>query len=918
MKNKNSDVFFIKNAVEKIIYYSCLGTLMLLSFAVNSEPLDGYDNKSPSPFLVGANSAIKEGSFQLILGDHPWREKYVLQESLYSPDDPYFQEWKQSTNCISIPNDKAFVCQSPLLQSRDIKERHFRIKVSPARYLKVPHAPGALRNYEIIKGKRNQAYLAWEAPLYDGGLPVQYEFQGIVGCTPQATACIWDNPTQQFPSINAVQSHTFYRGPIASKPQVFTLSDDLYGQSELITDLNIKSGKYVIEWKLPYELRNSQHIVGIVQYQRRGGEWNSVPSCSPNSFKCEHKNLRIDDVRYRILLKPKGLHSLEWLRVETKATNFHIMNLSIQSSSKPFSVNMPQGFGVVNNYCSMNLNWTPPLNQSGVTGYEIQFNKRVNNQFPPNNWKNMPQGTDCSNLTTSKRFCTHKDLKPGDYYKYRIRTLAGNDTSPWLTNRYGRRVMGKGAGCLGTITWPSNAYSLSTLLVPYVKTLDNPPIISSPVDAKQYYKSTTPAICEVHATTGTITAIKEGTCVPRVVFYKYNYPSKGTNYSGVTVAKGVQDTTWKGYDGTIEAGNSKTSDDINNILLGANKVFVVTSGSDKCSVNRLSGEATGISPGICSITLTISKKGYHDLVITRSITVTNAATQTMGTIVWPVDAYAYFPGDLSGDLEVPYTRKLNNPPTITSPLQATRRYYSASPSFCTVDPVDGSVTAIGRGTCVVKVTFSQADYISKSALHSGIRIIGTGAKPATWNDYSGAVMVGWSKRPGLINDMPIGATKSFKLISGQGRCTVKHTSGWVRGFAPGSCTVELTISKAGKDDLILTNDITVIPGGKAMGTVTWPSDAYAPGVLVVPNTRALDNPPTITFPGGTIKRYYSRTPKICNIHSSTGAIYAKDAGECIVGVVFSKEHYEPETIDCPTKIMIVKGTQSATWDRSQR
>ena len=110
---------------------------------------------------------------------------------------------------------------------------------------------------------------------------------------------------------------------------------------------------------------------------------------------------------------------------------------------------------------------------------------------------------------------------------------------------------------------------------------------------------------------------------------------------------------------------------------------------------------TGVAVGSCEITLTISATGYDDLELNNDVDIVAA---TMGAITWPNNAYSV------GDITVPGTKALANAPTIASPTDTTVAYSSTTPSICSVNAANGTITGVDDGTCIVRATFSKTGY----------------------------------------------------------------------------------------------------------------------------------------------------------------------------------------------------------------
>ena len=441
-------------------------------------------------------------------------------------------------------------------------------------------------------------------------------------------------------------------------------------------------------------------------------------------------------------------------------------------------------------------------------------------------------------------------------------------------------------GAMGTITW-TNAYASGDLTVPNTRTLSNAPTIDAPSDPTISYSSTTASVCSVDSGTGTITAVSAGSCVIRATFSKAGYDSKTADASGVTVvgqAMGTISWTNAYASGDLTVPNTRTLSNAPTIDAPSDPTISYSSTTASvCSVDSGTGTITAVSAGSCVIRATFSKAGYESKTDDASaVTVVNGA---MGTISW-TNAYA------SGDLTVPGTRNISTEPTIDSPLGTTRAYSSTTPSICSVESSLGIITAVSAGDCVAQVTFSKTGYDSKSASADAVTVVNGTMGTITWNTpyASGDLAVPntrtLSNQPTITS--PLNPTITYSSTTAS-ICSVDSGTGTITAISPGSCVIRATFSRTGYDSK--TEDagaVTVVNG--TMGTITW-TNAYASGDLTVPNSRLLNNGPTIDTPSGTTISYSSTTPSICTVNNS-GTATAVSAGSCVIQATFSKIGYD--------------------------
>ena len=181
-----------------------------------------------------------------------------------------------------------------------------------------------------------------------------------------------------------------------------------------------------------------------------------------------------------------------------------------------------------------------------------------------------------------------------------------------------------------------------------------------------------------------------------------------------------------------------------------------------------------------------------------------------------------------------------------------------------------------------------------------------GTQSITWADYASSVAVDSTVDAGSVSGQVAGSTLAYSVTSGSSNCSVDTGTGEVTGLAVGSCTITLTVTATGYDDVTKTNDVTVVTA--TMGAISW-SNPYASGNLTVPATRTMSSEATIDSPSEVTLAYSSRNESVCTV-DATGTISAVDDGSCVIRATFSKTGYYDATIDSAA-ITVVDGSPDA-------
>ena len=395
------------------------------------------------------------------------------------------------------------------------------------------------------------------------------------------------------------------------------------------------------------------------------------------------------------------------------------------------------------------------------------------------------------------------------------------------------------AGTLGTISWPGNAYASGNLTVPNTRVLSNAPTITD-TGTSQSYSSTTPTICSVSASTGTVTAIDNGSCIIRVTFSKTDYGNKTADHTGITVVDGSFGTlSWTGAyaGGNLSVPNARmpiSTPSVNPTVSGI--TWAYSTSSTACSVNN-NGAIVAVTPGSCVITATASKTGYTNKSVNHAAVTIVKGSQNL---YWPSDPYGASPS-----IKVAGTLSLVSAPTAG---QGDIEYQSTNLAQCTVSSSSGTITGKSVGTCHI-----QARYKGNTNYH-----------PSNWVSTSnipvvkGTQTLSWPSNPyGTSPNLAVSGTLALATAptAGQGSiayrsstttiCSINASTGAISGLAVGTCTVQARYAGNTNYNASAWASAPNITVGKGSQSLSWPTNPYgtSPSVQVA-STLALVSTPS--------------------------------------------------------------------------
>ena len=436
-----------------------------------------------------------------------------------------------------------------------------------------------------------------------------------------------------------------------------------------------------------------------------------------------------------------------------------------------------------------------------------------------------------------------------------------------------------------SLTWTSGGVTAPTFTAPTVADGDSN-AVSSPAISFTYSvgSATTNNSCSVN--NGTLTINGAGTCQVELTV-EDNNATDNINYVTKTVSKTV--TINKGTQSFSTAnvyGNSPTLKYGTTLSKsatpsgGAGEVVYTSTTGSVCSVDEDSGLVTPEdSEETCTVTAHWS--GDDDFLASVPVEVLSI-TIAKGDITVETNNWSYTSIRVGTGAY---------PPTsfASVPSDATREYTSDTPTVCRVtNPTGGNVEGLLNQSCTVVLTLTKEHYNDKVARKTFSILPGTitvaGATEAEkWGGEYTSVTVGsgTSTAPTVGEIDPAGTAKSYTAVDDL--CSVTSPQGVVTGLDDGTCTVRLTISKAGYTDLTHDYDVGVNEGTLTAGSLTAPG--YTAALRVGGNAV-----PVTTQPGGTPagvtaswaysavgKRAGTETANICSVHNTNGAVTAGSA-----------------------------------------
>ncbi len=381
------------------------------------------------------------------------------------------------------------------------------------------------------------------------------------------------------------------------------------------------------------------------------------------------------------------------------------------------------------------------------------------------------------------------------------------------------------------------------------------------------FASTTPSICSVNASTGSLTIIALGTCT-------ITANNAGTaNYSAalqisqdlVVGQSSALNLTFGAAPTGVTYGESVGTHSVTATSSPASTgtITFASTTSTVCTVNSSSGALTILASGTCTITANDSGTTNYLAAaqITQNITVGKAGTLSIAFGTAPA-GLTY--GEAAGTHSVTATSSPASTGTIV--------FASTTPSVCTVNASSGAITVLIAGTCTITADNSgTANYSAATRVTQNLTV--AKATPT----LSGFTIVSQ-----LFGSSPITLTAPTITPSIPG--TFTYTSGTTSVATISGTT--LTIVATGSSIITALFTPTDTANHNTATTTATETVGQADQVItdasVIPVTGALSSTytPTVTAPGGTVTRTLDAASIGCTI--AGGVITITGTGDCII------------------------------------
>ena len=427
-----------------------------------------------------------------------------------------------------------------------------------------------------------------------------------------------------------------------------------------------------------------------------------------------------------------------------------------------------------------------------------------------------------------------------------------------------------------------------------------PPTLRAPTGAPRgtnfRYSSAPLTVCVVDPESGALTLSGSGTCTITAAGSLLGH-TDGSEIFDLTVApRSMSNLTWAGYsERSINFGETITLVEPQGVPRGTTFNYVSSAGNI-CSVDPTTGVLRILDAGSCMITLTASAASYGNGTVNFMLTINPV---DMDSLAWS----GYNP---------PAVRIRGTVPVINSPTGVPNNvvfaYASSDENICTVDGLTGELT-IGTviGTCSITLTANAPGYNEKM-ITANVTV--AAEMDILWAGYDKA-SVTFPDAPNFIS--PVGVPSDATAVytsSDEDVCSVDSASGVLTLASHGSCTITLTVTRSGYDDVVKTFSLTV--GGLDMDTLAWtgyPESMLIKGPFIYPNSFT-GEPSGVTV----TSTYSTTTPDICLVEKD-GDLWGQNLGTCRVSATAHAPGYNDKTFPA-VDVTVMRGGVIAGAHRS--
>ena len=293
-----------------------------------------------------------------------------------------------------------------------------------------------------------------------------------------------------------------------------------------------------------------------------------------------------------------------------------------------------------------------------------------------------------------------------------------------------------------------------------------------------------------------------------------------------------------------------------------------------CTVDGDSGELTAMASGDCVVRLTARASGYLDTVLDKIVPV-NALAE-FSDRVWGID-WVDFPSSATVGVD---TAVLALPQVLDGDdavVMGANIAVASESESCAYNA--GVISFEDAGECVIAVTARVRGHHPERA---EFRLTpGRGSFALAWTGYAGGNTATFGAAAPDVSPptiTPVLDGVDYSYAASGGGCEVDSTTGELTILGVKNCTVSLTATRGGYQDMSLEHTVTI---AKANQTIVISVNHYG-NLVSLANGESSDilNPPS----GGIGDLVYTVSGS-CSIDESTGRVTAEAAtGNCVVRV----------------------------------
>ena len=444
-----------------------------------------------------------------------------------------------------------------------------------------------------------------------------------------------------------------------------------------------------------------------------------------------------------------------------------------------------------------------------------------------------------------------------------------------------------------TLSWDGYANSNATTYGADAPALEDPSVTPADLEVTYLY-SAEGGGCEVDGETGALTIVGADvtdtrSCTVTLSATRSGYSEQNISQT-VTVARADQPalSATAPYGGVrfVTAGGMLAISTPPEGGLGP-LIYSMQSGGSNCSVD-MDGTvtATGAS-GSCVVQARWDGDDNYNPSAEERLVSLSIAPGTNPTPAWSAAPYGTSP--TVGGAAV----SLSGGAITNSAIGGTLGFRSKTPQICGVDSMSGALSALAAGDCTVQARFVGSSAKGASGWGDSPVVTtskGTQSAPADDSSYYGS---GASVPAGDVLELvaaPEGhGAASYTVASGSGTfCQVDGATGAITGLAEGDCTIQVAF--AGDDNYNASDaaHLQTVTVGEPVQKILAAEPYGTEPSMRVGEVLAVVNAPSATAgesAGGLLTyRIATGSESVCEVVPASGAVTARDRGECPVQI----------------------------------